>query len=807
MTALKITKFLGTSPKQASELLPDTAAQIARNCKLYSGDLIPYPLPSIVANTGRSGINRTLYALRDPDTNDPVWLSWNVPVTIATPATDESGEQRFYFSGDGAPKVSTYKLATSGAAPYPVTAYDLGLPLPDITPVAVSTPFTPLTTVSFARDAGNNVTLVLNGSHNLKNGALATISGFTYRTGTYSRTGTLITVTITGHNLVTGAEVLLEFTSGTATSNRYSITVTGTDTFTCNDGASGATSGDVRWDIRDLNNTQEVTVINSTTITYFSSGTQIATTANTTGKVDLGGQIQSRTYLYTWYTPWQEESIGSEPSSALFIKEGQIVTVSNLPSAPPSGNNFIRGIRLYRTVSGTTDADYFLLSTLWFPVAIASVSRTANVSKLTFPHPHNMIEGDYFKFSGCDLPSFNITGGVVKSIVDSYTITYTQTGADIATTPLTNGTLYYDIAENPGVDTPVYWGDAGNFTFTDNFNYRSLLTILKSNEYDQPPADLGGLTVIQNSIFAGFSGNDLYLSEPNVFHAWPVKYKRSFDSAIVGLAQIGGNLLVLTETYPYILSGNDPAVMAQARLSARYPCLNAQSIVETSFGVVYATHDGLAVYSPAIAAQLLTKAVHSSDTWNGSLDPSTLVGVTYKDAYFASHSTGAIIFESNDKSGPTFVDTDFTFTAAWYDSLTNNLYTVNGTNGDIYLWDDATQQPDTMTWKSKTLITKDFTNIGAARVVADYDPNEPTTVWNLTDALWDGEEQYWDAHEPITFNLYVNKELLFSTSRSNSDVFRLPSGYKSDTFEVEVTGTVRVRAIHLGETPTSLRNV
>ncbi len=69
MSAIKITKFLGTAPKNASELLPDTAAQIARNCKLYSGDLIPYPQPTIVADTQRTGTVRTLYALRDPDTD------------------------------------------------------------------------------------------------------------------------------------------------------------------------------------------------------------------------------------------------------------------------------------------------------------------------------------------------------------------------------------------------------------------------------------------------------------------------------------------------------------------------------------------------------------------------------------------------------------------------------------------------------------------------------------------------------------------------------------------------------------------
>jgi hypothetical protein len=38
------------------------------------------------------------------------------------------------------------------------------------------------------------------------------------------------------------------------------------------------------------------------------------------------------------------------------------------------------------------------------------------------------------------------------------------------------------------------------------------------------------------------------------------------------------------------------------------------------------------------------------------------------------------------------------------------------------------------------------------------------------------------------------------------DTFRLPTGYRSDTFEVAVEGDIRVRAIHLGETPLSLKD-
>jgi hypothetical protein len=85
MAGIKITNFLGKAPKVSPELLPNTAAQIAQNCKLYSGDLIPYPQPTVVANTARTGTIKTLYALRNPaNPNDLKWLSWNTEVSIGS---------------------------------------------------------------------------------------------------------------------------------------------------------------------------------------------------------------------------------------------------------------------------------------------------------------------------------------------------------------------------------------------------------------------------------------------------------------------------------------------------------------------------------------------------------------------------------------------------------------------------------------------------------------------------------------------------------------------------------------------------
>ena len=57
----------------------------------------------------------------------------------------------------------------------------------------------------------------------------------------------------------------------------------------------------------------------------------------------------------------------------------------------------------------------------------------------------------------------------------------------------------------------------------------------------------------------------------------------------------------------------------------------------------------------------------------------------------------------------------------------------------------------------------------------------------------------------MTVRLWQNKNLVFTGTVTDDGIFRLPSGYKSDTFEVSVSGAARIRAIHLGETPDGLR--
>lgn len=796
MAGVKLQRFLGKAPRIAPELLPDMAAQTATNVKLYSGDLIPYPQPVVVGNHGLTGAAPvTLHALYDPATGDPVWLVWDKDVDIITPAgTDNVDTQRFYYTGDGAPKVSTYDLATTGAQPYPVDYYDLGLPLPDQTPTATETTFTTKTTATYERDAGGLVTMTTSTAHGLKSGAFVTVSGFTNRSGTYSQSGTTITVTITGHGLVIGSRVLLRFTSGTAAANIFTVTGTpSANTFTVTSTASATTSGNVDWDITSLNATSiEITVVDSTTFTYTSPGFQVSTITSSDGRVDLAGATQARSYLYTWFTPWEEESIGSLPSDELYIKEGQTVTVSNLPTAKPAGKNQVQGIRLYRTLSTVADTEYLRLATLWFPVTVDTVVGTT----VTTVQPHNLSVGNYFKIST------GVAGGEVTDVTDEYTFTYTGgVGSGGA-----GGTLYHDVSENPGTSTPRYWGD-GSYDFTDDFNVASLLNALVTDDYDPPPEGLKGLTLYNNNILVGFDGNEIYFSEPGQYHAWPRVYKQEIPYNIVGLAVFSGYLLVATESYPYLIAGNDPAVLSLTRVDARYPCLNKRSIANMGFGVMYATHDGLALYSTTTGPQLATRLLYNSDTWNADLDPTTLIGTAYKDTYLAWHSAGGISFERDDRVGGFFVDlvTDEQPEATWYDPITNNLYYATGTNGDVYLWDDLTQPSQPFEWKSKVIVTENPVNIGAAQVDADYAATSP--VWDTVTDTWNTSTVQWDSDGGITFKLWVDGDLVLTQAIDSRNVFRLPRGYRSDTFEVGVEGSVRLKTIRIAETPTGLREV
>jgi hypothetical protein len=110
-------------------------------------------------------------------------------------------------------------------------------------------------------------------------------------TGTYSRTGTTVTVTATNHGLIVGNSVNLDFTSGTAADGIFTVvTVADANTFTITHGTSGSTSGNVtllRNTIRASGNVTSITD-NGTgdyTINFTSSMPDVNYSAVTSGQI------------------------------------------------------------------------------------------------------------------------------------------------------------------------------------------------------------------------------------------------------------------------------------------------------------------------------------------------------------------------------------------------------------------------------------------------------------------------------------------------------------------------------------------
>jgi trimeric autotransporter adhesin len=83
----------------------------------------------------------------------------------------------------------------------------------------------------------------------------------TQRTGTYTISGTTVTISITSHGLSTGNLAQLDFSSGDGVDGRYSVTVINANSYTITNPVSGSTGGNVTQDsmIRASGNVSSIT--------------------------------------------------------------------------------------------------------------------------------------------------------------------------------------------------------------------------------------------------------------------------------------------------------------------------------------------------------------------------------------------------------------------------------------------------------------------------------------------------------------------------------------------------------------------
>jgi hypothetical protein len=107
----------------------------------------------------------------------------------------------------------------------------------------------------------------------------------------------------------------------------------------------------------------------------------------------------------------------------------------------------------------------------------------------------------------------------------------------------------------------------------------------------------------------------------------------------------------------------------------------------------------------------------------------------------------------------------FNFISGYNDLATDTLYLLK-TNGTINSWETGTAS--SLTWKSKPV-------------------RAPKPICPAAFRAY--------ANGPFTFKLYADSNLVHTAMVTDTNVVRLPAGYKAKEFQLEVTGTASIDSL------------
>jgi hypothetical protein len=320
--------------------------------------------------------------------------------------------------------------------------------------------------------------------------------------------------------------------------------------------------------------------------------------------------------------------------------------------------------------------------------------------------------------------------------------------------------------------------DIATDTFSDTFLDVNLGEEIPTITFDAPADDVSadhpegpmrGLVSMPNGIFAGFAGQTVFFSEAFQPHAYPDEYKLTVKSDIVALAPLNTGLLVLTKEKPAIIQGLDPSSMSMMEVDSSLSCVAKRSVVDMGEFVMYSSPDGLVMATEG-GLSLATDKTFTRDQWQ-EYSPSSIVAFQWEGHYVAFYNNGTeskgFIFDPRGGKN-SFVKLDFYATAGFNDLESDSLYLVVG--GSLVVFAEGSSN-ENFTWRGKKFYSPRPINPAVAKVECDsYSPNP-------------------------TFKLYADGELKHTQTVTNSNTFRLPSGYKANEFEIELSGSVPINEV------------
>lgn len=272
--------------------------------------------------------------------------------------------------------------------------------------------------------------------------------------------------------------------------------------------------------------------------------------------------------------------------------------------------------------------------------------------------------------------------------------------------------------------------DIGKLQYRDTTSDLDLSSeVLKTSTWDPIEDDAQGLIVTDNGIYACFRGNELLLSEPNYAYAFPADYRLLFEDKIVALAHYDNTIAVLTEGRPYLVVGNEPAQMQVIHLPIEQACVSAKSVGSVAGGVIYASPDGLMLFS-ASDQSLCSGGTFTREQWQ-ELGPEGLAGTVLNGKYygFLLGSNKGFIFTPGAKDIVRIeLDKKCKVLALYHHSVDDCIYLSMERDGkyEIAKWEAGAKMK--YEWRSKSFYFPMLTRMSAVRAQGEQSAEDELNV-------------------------------------------------------------------------------
>lgn len=389
--------------------------------------------------------------------------------------------------------------------------------------------------------------------------------------------------------------------------------------------------------------------------------------------------------------------------------------------------------------------------------------------------------------------------------------------------------------------------------------------LLESESWVAPSPTMEGFIAMPNGFLVGWDGRRILFSEPYRPHAWPPEYELATEFDIVGMGVVGSTLVIGTQSQPYFGMGVNPSSFTTQKIDTVEPCLSRRGMVSTTAGVVYPSINGL-VLANSSGIRVITEDLFTKEEW-AAVVPSGIFAAQLGLQYIAFTSSNAGFILDPKEPAARYITLDG---FSQIDGIETDRYTGNVSlisSNHIYAWDsEATEQRLQWTWKSKLYQTPKPINFGAARlhfitgnldftdeIVATYGPyntslftainSQPGAGARLntlngqvlggSPAANTGLVAGWDQPEtrqPLGGSLlypvnalsfqtnsvrviiridYENaeKKVVFDKVIQDENIFRLPTGFKSDLWQIELIGNTTLYSMQIAETPKQLAGI